>query len=65
VESVNSDVGEPKDFNKAMFGPEFDKWLPSGFNKIMNFIKKKVWKKYLRTELPNGKRPLGTKWVFK
>jgi len=65
VESINSDVGEPKDFNEAMFGPEFDKWLPSGFNEIMNFIKRKVWKKYLRSELPDGKRPLGTKWVFK
>ncbi len=56
AESVNVDVTvrETKDFYKAMFGPEFDKWLPSGFSKIMNLIKRKVWKKYLKIKLPKS-----------
>jgi hypothetical protein len=45
-----------------MLGPSFDKWLPSGFNKIVNFIKRNNWKKYLRSKLPDGNRPLETEW---
>ena len=60
------DHDEPKTFNEAMNRNDKEKWAQSAASEVMNFIKRKCWKKVSR-EIPSrmGKKVLRTKWVFK
>jgi hypothetical protein len=63
--SVVSDPGEPKQYKDAVKqGPEKEYWANSIKDKIMNFTKRQVWRKFPRSQL-NGRKPLKSRWVFK
>ena len=56
--------GDPKTFREAMEGPDSALWLKASGNEAMNFIKRKSWKKKLRSEVQSeGRKIIGTKWV--
>ena len=61
---LESDALEPKNYRLAMAGSDKDEWIKAIKNEIDNFYKRKVWVKVPRSVL-FGRKPLGTRWVFK
>ena len=61
---LTSDPGEPKNYKAALQCPNKNEWIPAIKAEIENFYKRGVWKKFPRKEL-NGRKPLGSRWVFK
>ena len=58
--------GDPKGFWEAVEGPNGDLWLQASGMEAMNFIKRGSWRKKLRSEvLKEGRKIVGTKWVYK
>lgn len=58
--------GDPTTFRKAIEGPDGDQWLHASGNEVMNFIKRGSWRKKLRSEVQEeGRKIIGTKWVYK
>ena len=62
--TLASDPGEPKHYKEAMKGDESKQWTVAIKNEINNFYKRNVWKMVPRDNL-KGRKPLGTRWVFK
>ena len=62
--TLTSDPGEPKNFKAATQGTKNNEWIPAIKAEIENFYKRGVWKKFPRSDL-NGRKPLGSRWVFK
>ena len=62
--TLASDPGEPKTYSAALKADDREKWIPAIKSEINNFIKRKVWSKFPRSEL-HGRKPLGSRWVFK
>lgn len=64
--ALASDPGEPKNFKQAMYGNEKNKWQESMKKEIENFLKRKAWKRVdRRTVAEAGRKPVGTRWVYK
>ncbi|GJY19145.1 putative ribonuclease H-like domain-containing protein [Tanacetum coccineum] len=53
------DVVEPKKVIQALQDPS---WIEAMQDQLLQFKLQKVW---TLVDLPNGKRPIGTKWVFR
>ncbi len=59
--SVNPVKVEPSTVEEAMSTPEKDQWL-GAMQEMDSLEENDVWE---LTELPEGRRPVGSKWVFK
>ena len=63
-----TEYGEPKTFQEAIERPEPEGefWLHASGAEAMNFIKRKSWRKKLRSEVKDeGRKIIGTRWVYK
>jgi len=61
-------VEEPKTFEEAYFHPDSDqkmKWQEAISKEFEEMSAKRVWKKIRKSELPNGRTCIKSKWVFK
>ena len=56
------DHDEPTNFEEAMMSPDFDKWLEAMKSKIGSMYENKVWN---LMDLPDDRRPIEYKWIFK
>jgi len=62
--TLASDAGEPRTYKEALKHQDVANLKFAIRGEIDNFYKRDVWKKFSRT-LSNGRKPLGTRWVFK
>lgn len=53
---------EPKSFDEAMKSPDVDKWEQAVKEELQGLINMGTWE---ITDIPQGKKPVSTKWVFK
>ena len=61
-------VEEPKTFEEAYYHPDSDlkmKWQEAISKEFEEMSAKRVWKKIRKSELPNGRTCIKSKWVFK
>ena len=66
--AVTSGPTEPKTFQEAWHIPiekERDNWRAPIRKEIRSMIEREVWRKTDRKKIPNNRRLIGNKWVFK
>ena len=66
--AVTSGPTEPKTFQEALHYPvesERNSWRAAIRKEIRSMIEKEVWRKTDRKKIPNNRRLIGNKWVFK
>jgi hypothetical protein len=63
--SLASDPGLPRTYKEASKGNEKAEWQEASEGEIRNFEKRKVWTLVDRTDIPQGKAALKTRWIFK
>ena len=66
--AVNSDPTEPKTFNNAWNHPdtkEREGWRQAIKFEYQNMMKQKVWETVPQSSIPENRRLIGSKWVFK
>ena len=56
------DNGEPLNYEEAMAGPDSNKWLEAMQSEIESMYENKVW---TLTDLPDDRRAIENKWIFK
>ena len=63
---LSNDYGTPNTIKQALKGPESELWKQSATAEINNFLKRGSWK-FIKKDsiLKQGRKPIGTKWVFK
>jgi hypothetical protein len=54
--------GDPASYNEAMECADADKWMTAIHEEMSSLLKMNTWDV---TELPPGRKAIGTKWVFK
>lgn len=63
---LSSDPGEPKTVKEALNSPEKEHWIQGFKSEIENFLKRKAWRKELRSKArASGRKPISAKWIFK
>ena len=68
ISAVTSGPTEPKTFQEAWHSPletERDNWRAAIRKEIRSMIERGVWRKTDRKRIPNNRRLIGNKWVFK
>ena len=68
ISAVTSGSTEPKTFQEAWHSPveeERNNWQMAIRKEIKSMIYRGVWRKVDRKNIPNNKRLIGNKWVFK
>ena len=68
ISAVTSGPTEPKTFQEAWHSPveeERNNWQMAIRKEIKSMIDRGVWRKVDRKNIPNNRRLLGNKWVFK
>ena len=68
ISAVTSGPNEPKTFQEAWHSPEKEErenWQKAIRKEIKNMIERGVWRKVDRKNIPNNRRLIGNKWVFK
>ena len=68
ISAVTSGPTEPKPFQEAWHSPveeERDNWQMAIRKEIKSVIDRGVWRKIERKNIPNNRRRIGNKWVFK
>ena len=68
ISAVTSGPNEPKTFQEAWHSPvkeERENWQKAIRKEIKNMIERGVWRKVDRKNIPNNRRLIGNKWVFK
>ena len=68
ISAVTSGPSEPKTFQEAWHSPvkeERENWQKAIRKEIKNMIERGVWRKVDRKNIPNNRRLIGNKWVFK
>ena len=53
---------EPQSFDEAMESPDVDKWRQAVKEELQGLIDMETWEV---KDVPQGKKPVSTKWVFK
>jgi Reverse transcriptase (RNA-dependent DNA polymerase). len=62
---ISSDPGTPSNWKELWNNLKLrKKWRDSACNEIENFLRRDAWKLFPRREL-NGRKPIGSKYVFK
>ena len=56
---------EPTTYEEAMASPDKDKWIEAINEEIFAIMDNKTWDEYDRSELPAGRKAIGSRWVFK
>ena len=56
------DNNEPSNYEEAMAGPDSNKWLEAMKSEIESMYENKVW---TLTDLPDDRRAIENKWIFK
>lgn len=56
---------DPKSFTEAVTSILSDKWINAMDSELQSIIEHETWSYYLRDALPEGTKPLTTKWVYK
>jgi hypothetical protein len=54
--------GDPLTFKQAMALPDADEWLKATDDEIQSLNENETWD---LVDMPSGRKPIGTKWVFK
>ena len=69
ISAVTSGPTEPKTFQEAWHSPpveeERNNWQMAIRKEIKSMIDRGVWRKVDRKNIPNNRRLIGNKWVFK
>ena len=68
ISAVTSGPNEPKTFQEAWHSPveeERNNWQMAIRKEIKSMIERGVWRKVDRKNIPNTRRLIGNKWVFK
>ena len=68
ISAVTSGPTEPKTFQEAWHSPveeERNNWQKAIRKEIKSMIDRGVWRKIDRKNIPNNRRLIGNKWVFK
>ena len=68
ISAVTSRPTEPKTFQQAWHYPvknERERWRIAIRKEIRSMIERGVWRKTDRKKIPNNRRHIGNKWVFK
>ena len=68
ISAVTSGPNEPKTFQEAWHSPvkeERENWQKAIRKEIKSMIERGVWRKVDRKNIPNNRRLIGNKWVFK
>ena len=68
ISAVTSGPTEPKTFQEAWHYPienERERWRIAIRKEIRSMIERGVWRKTDRKKVPNNRRLIGNKWVFK
>ena len=68
ISAVTSGPTEPKTFQEAWHRPveeERNSWQMAIRKEIKSMIDRGVWRKVDKKNIPNNRRPIGNKWVFK
>ena len=68
ISAVTSGPTEPKTFQEASHSPveeERHNWQVAIRNEIKSMINRGVWRKIDKVEIPENRRLIGNKWVFK
>ena len=62
VQVASEDIAEPITVREALSGPHAEQWHKAMQQEINSLHKHDVW---TLTELPEGRKVIGSKWVFK
>jgi len=63
---LSSDPGAPKTLREALSGRDAERWRASIAQEIMNFLRRKAWRKVPMSQVRNeGRIPISSKPVFK
>ena len=62
MEVMLLDHDEPMNYEEAMMSPDSDKWLEAMKSEIGSMYENKVW---TLVDLPDDRRPMENKWIFK
>ena len=68
ISAVTSGPNEPKTFQEAWHSPvmeERENWQKAIRKEIKSMIDRGVWRKVEKKNIPNKRRLIGNKWVFK
>ena len=68
ISAVTSGPNEPKTFQEAWHSPakeERENWQKAIRKEIKSMIDRGVWRKVEKKNIPNNRRLIGNKWVFK
>jgi len=65
ISAINSTNGEPETFKEAMMSKDSEKWTEAIKSEFDTMRKLGVWHKVKKETMGQGKKGLGTKWVFK
>ena len=68
ISAVTSGPTEPKTFQEAWHSPveeERNNWQAAITKEIKNMINRRVWRKIDKVKIPENRRLIGNKWVFK
>ena len=68
ISAVTSGPNEPKTFQEAWHNPvneERENWQKAIRKEIKSMIDRGVWRKVEKKNIPNNRRLIGNKWVFK
>ena len=58
----HDDMIEPSSYQEAMASPHKDKWMEAMKSEVGDLVKRKSW---LLTDLPDGRKALRGRWVYK
>ena len=68
ISAVTSGPTEPKTFQEAWHSPveeEKENWQIAIRKEIRSMVNREVWRKIDRAKIPENRRLIGNKWVFK
>ena len=65
--AVESDYREPRTYNEMMKRPEGErmKWQEGMKKEFNDFERRQVWRKIKVKDVPEGRKLVGCKWVYK
>jgi len=62
---ISETFDEPKTYHEAISSPEAPYWRRAIANELDSIDKNGTWTFVDRNTIPQGRRPIGSKWIFK